>query len=122
MLHRLREIVLMRLVFLPGSDQVQLLERNARQMLGIVDATFPGPPLEERYTSLDCMDADEDIQKLACNWKQVSRLLKQQAQNKSADITELKIGLLKVSPCYPKTHCLLPIHYIVLKTSPEHYE
>ncbi|CZT05818.1 probable GPI ethanolamine phosphate transferase 3 [Rhynchosporium agropyri] len=49
------------------SDQVQILSRNARQILGVVTAAFP--PFKGASHSNNCKDLSEDIDQLACQWK-----------------------------------------------------
>ncbi|KAF6843302.1 gpi ethanolamine phosphate transferase 2 [Colletotrichum musicola] len=55
------------------NDQIQLLIRNARQILNIVTTTF-GPSMFERQSSSaqrTCSNHQDDAQQLACQWHRV---------------------------------------------------
>ncbi|RCI10772.1 hypothetical protein L249_5340 [Ophiocordyceps polyrhachis-furcata BCC 54312] len=63
--------------FLPfwpsSSDKVQILIRNAKQILGIVTAAFEPYLFDPRSTADPChMDAT-DVNVLACDWRRISR-------------------------------------------------
>ncbi|KAI9790358.1 MAG: major facilitator super transporter protein [Peltula sp. TS41687] len=74
-------------------ERISLLERNARQILNIVNVTFP----EIKSEILDCSNAVSDIHQLSCNWKRTSQLLKQREKDGSADTPDLDRALLEVS-------------------------
>ncbi|TEA19338.1 GPI ethanolamine phosphate transferase 2 [Colletotrichum sidae] len=61
------------------NDQIQLLIRNARQILNIVTATF-GPDMFDLTSSAAarsfCADPRDDAQKLACHWRRINDGLK----------------------------------------------
>ncbi|GKT43818.1 GPI ethanolamine phosphate transferase 2 [Colletotrichum spaethianum] len=60
------------------NDQVQLLIRNARQILSIVTATF-GPDMFDTATTSSqkaCSSPQDDAQELACEWHRVNDALK----------------------------------------------
>ncbi|TDZ27167.1 GPI ethanolamine phosphate transferase 2 [Colletotrichum spinosum] len=61
------------------NDQIQLLIRNARQILNIVTATF-GPDIFNLTSSAAarsfCADPRDDAQKLACHWHRINDGLK----------------------------------------------
>ncbi|KAK3944311.1 GPI ethanolamine phosphate transferase 2 [Diplogelasinospora grovesii] len=60
------------LPFWPNQkDRIQLLMRNARQILNIVTAAFAA---EMPDTPDACMNTDTDIQDLACRWYRIQRL------------------------------------------------
>ena len=65
---------------------MELLLRNARQIQSVVDATFSPPLLEERSHQLECQSVDTDLDRLACDWKEVSDMLGSHAGNRSADL------------------------------------
>ncbi|KAH9221149.1 GPI ethanolamine phosphate transferase-like protein 2 [Leptodontidium sp. 2 PMI_412] len=52
------------------SDQVQILLRNARQILGVVTAAFPS--FEAATPATDCRDLSSNIDQLSCQWKIVT--------------------------------------------------
>ncbi|KAL2108265.1 hypothetical protein VUR80DRAFT_4064 [Thermomyces stellatus] len=57
------------------SDQVQLLIRNARQILGVASAVF-GEELFDLNSDIDvCSDTRSDANKLACGWRHVNKQL-----------------------------------------------
>lgn len=59
----------------PESDQVQLLIRNARQILGVASAVF-GEELFDLNSDIDvCSDTRSDANKLACGWRHVNKQL-----------------------------------------------
>ncbi|KAH7321472.1 GPI ethanolamine phosphate transferase-like protein 2 [Rhexocercosporidium sp. MPI-PUGE-AT-0058] len=49
------------------NDQVQILLRNARQILGVVEAAFPS--FEAAPAAKDCKDLSRNIDRLSCQWK-----------------------------------------------------
>ncbi|KAL2754661.1 hypothetical protein ACRALDRAFT_2109081 [Sodiomyces alcalophilus JCM 7366] len=53
------------------NDQIQLLLRNARQILNIVIATFGASIMDSDPGHDDCLLPKDDIQELACEWKAV---------------------------------------------------
>ncbi|WYZ40365.1 hypothetical protein EsH8_IV_000706 [Colletotrichum jinshuiense] len=60
------------------NDQIQLLVRNARQILNIVTATF-GPAMFDitsTSTQKACLNPQDDAQELACEWHRVNDGLK----------------------------------------------
>ncbi|KAK1722304.1 hypothetical protein CaCOL14_006250 [Colletotrichum acutatum] len=60
------------------NDQIQLLVRNARQILNIVTATF-GPEMFDLGSAFDqktCSNPRDDAQELACEWHRVNDALK----------------------------------------------
>ena len=64
-----------------GPDQLQLLRRNAEQILQIVKATFPNAPFGERSHIKDCSTSASDIQELVCKWQQASQLQVERNKN-----------------------------------------
>lgn len=63
---------------LAGNDQIQLLVRNARQILNIVTATF-GTEMFDLGSTFDqkvCSNPQDDAQELACEWHRVNDALK----------------------------------------------
>ncbi|KEY67315.1 hypothetical protein S7711_04567 [Stachybotrys chartarum IBT 7711] len=56
-----------------ARDRIQILVRNARQILTIVTAAF-GPELFEESAKVDPCDLDRsDVTELACGWRQISQ-------------------------------------------------
>ncbi|KAK6210236.1 GPI ethanolamine phosphate transferase [Colletotrichum tabaci] len=60
------------------NDQIQLLVRNARQILNIVTATFGSEMFDSATTSTQkaCLSPQDDAQELACEWHRVNDALK----------------------------------------------
>lgn len=56
-----------------GSDQIQLLLRNARQILKIVTATFGQDLFESDQDSNACANPQDDAHELACEWQAMER-------------------------------------------------
>lgn len=54
-----------------GEDKIQLMLRNALQMLEIVKATFPHPLYEDSAVSPTCTGSLTNTESLACKWKDV---------------------------------------------------
>lgn len=54
------------------NDQVQLLVRNAKQILAIVTSAFGGDLFAANGTVDPCSHTETDIQELACTWQQVA--------------------------------------------------
>ena len=73
---------------------MELLLRNAHQIQRVVDATFSPPLLEERSNQLECQNVDTDLDRLACDWKEVSEMLGSRVGNGSADLLGklMKVG------------------------------
>ena len=57
------------------NDKVQILLRNARQILHIVTATFPS--FETDGPSEECEESSSSIEELACQWKTIIRSVPQ---------------------------------------------
>ncbi|KAF2841407.1 alkaline phosphatase-like protein [Patellaria atrata CBS 101060] len=62
--------------FLPlwnnGNDRVQLLLRNALQILNIVKMTFSQQAFDNPFAKLDCSDPTSSGTELACKWRRVT--------------------------------------------------
>lgn len=57
------------------TDQVQLLIRNARQILGVAAAAF-GKELFDVNADIDpCSDGKNDAHRLACDWRSINSQL-----------------------------------------------
>lgn len=63
---------------LAGNDQIQLLVRNARQILNIVTVTFGFEmfDLGSTFDQKTCSNPRDDAQELACEWHRVNDALK----------------------------------------------
>jgi ethanolaminephosphotransferase len=76
--------------FLPfwpsSSDKVQILIRNARQILNIVTAAF-GSELFDAQSSVDpcTFNSATDVSELACEWRKINSEASQQADAKEVD-------------------------------------
>lgn len=61
------------------EDQVQLLLRNAHQMLDIITATFGSQILDAaNLTPTNCAHPQTDYQELACEWQDISNAAKRE--------------------------------------------
>ncbi|PTB66568.1 alkaline phosphatase-like protein [Trichoderma citrinoviride] len=62
--------------FLPfwpsSSDKVQILIRNARQILNVVTAAFGGELFDARAATDPCASMATDVDELACEWRSIS--------------------------------------------------
>nr|XP_036584863.1 gpi ethanolamine phosphate transferase 2 [Colletotrichum truncatum]KAF6794513.1 gpi ethanolamine phosphate transferase 2 [Colletotrichum truncatum] len=69
------------------NDQIQLLVRNARQILKIVTATFGTSMFDIESSSLQqaCASPQDDAQKLACEWHKVNDGLKAMGDEEELD-------------------------------------
>jgi ethanolaminephosphotransferase len=80
---------------------VQLLLRNALQILDIVKATFPGENFDDRKYQADCEEPQSPGIELACLWHNVQRELRVDDTSKSQ--TDLTVqALFNVSLIF---HC-----------------
>jgi ethanolamine phosphate transferase 2 subunit G len=59
-----------------GDDKVQLLLRNAKQILSIVKATFPHPSFENPLVEMNCDGSLSTGMDLACRWRKVTDLFR----------------------------------------------
>jgi ethanolaminephosphotransferase len=76
--------------FLPfwpsSSDKVQILIRNARQILNIVTAAFGGELFDAQSSVDPCASKSAtDIDELACDWRRINLEAAQQANAKEVD-------------------------------------
>ncbi|KAG4419772.1 hypothetical protein IFR04_007082 [Cadophora malorum] len=55
------------------SDRVQILLRNARQILGVITAAFPSFQVASLLN--DCKDLSSNVDQLACQWRIISESL-----------------------------------------------
>lgn len=79
---------------LKGRDRVQVLLRNARQILNIVTATFPPSLFDHRRSASHC--ADSEIETLGCVWVAIMQKLKETKGDNYEDAEKLLIALAKV--------------------------
>ncbi|KAH6603437.1 hypothetical protein Trco_008212 [Trichoderma cornu-damae] len=75
------------LPFWPGSsDKVQILIRNARQILSIVTAAFGSELFDHAQASADpCASKSTDIGELACGWRRINSEASSQADAQEVD-------------------------------------
>ncbi|KAJ9664995.1 major facilitator super transporter protein [Coniosporium apollinis] len=59
-----------------GKDRVQLLHRNALQMLTIAKATFPGSNFDNHLLKMDCTKPSSSGDELACMWRRATHMLR----------------------------------------------
>ena len=58
------------------ADQMQILMRNAHQILGIVTAAFGEDLFDEKAGGQVCSDIQSEAQELACEWQDIRRTAK----------------------------------------------
>ena len=58
---------------MPDTDKVQIVVRNARQLLNVVTATFPS--FESHVASLKCHEGSSSAEELACKWRGIMQSL-----------------------------------------------
>lgn len=58
-------------------DQLQILLRNALQILPIVKTTFPGVNFDNIDSMHGCDTPSSDPERLACKWKLANQILTQ---------------------------------------------
>ncbi|KAI9757849.1 MAG: major facilitator super transporter protein [Chaenotheca gracillima] len=79
-----------------ADDQIQLLSRNAKQILEVVKATFPSPAWEQRMASADCNSQDlSDVDELACKWKETLALLSAYTDSSSPEDVQQSLASLE---------------------------
>ncbi|GKT73265.1 GPI ethanolamine phosphate transferase [Colletotrichum tofieldiae] len=91
------------------NDQVQLLVRNARQILNIVTATF-GPEMFDPATASAqkaCSNPQDDAQELACEWHRVNDALKEMDDQEELDPVWLEAMSKVCIPLYSDQSVLL---------------
>ncbi|KAI0378756.1 alkaline phosphatase-like protein [Hypomontagnella monticulosa] len=66
-------------------DRLQILVRNARQILDIVTATYRGSSSVGRYYDPDCARPGSPAEELACEWQQVSKVAEQIPEGEEPD-------------------------------------
>lgn len=80
-----------------GSQRLQILSRNARQLLNTVQATFPGAAFNQDATAASCaMGADSGIEGVQCAWSQVLQLSSGDITN-DGSFSALESSLLRFS-------------------------
>ncbi|KAI1365234.1 alkaline-phosphatase-like protein [Xylaria arbuscula] len=57
-------------------DRLQILKRNARQILAIVTATLGGSSLENVASEKDCLSPSSSAAELVCEWRRISETTK----------------------------------------------
>ncbi|UKZ53563.1 hypothetical protein TrVGV298_007356 [Trichoderma virens] len=74
------------LPFWPNSrDKVQILIRNARQILNIVTAAFGGDLFDAQAPVDPCASTSTDVDELACEWRKINSEAASQANAKEID-------------------------------------
>lgn len=75
--------------FLPfwpsSSDKVQILIRNARQILNIVTAAFGGELFDAQASVDPCASKSTDVDELACEWRKIHSEAASQADAREVD-------------------------------------
>ena len=77
-----------------GNDKIQIVLRNARQILGVVIATFPS--FESIEPSHDCHETTDDVEELACEWRGIMEGLEALTGEKQNDTAWL-LAAIRVS-------------------------
>lgn len=73
-----------------GNDKVQILLRNARQILNVVIATFPS--FENDGPSHSCHEIPSNVERLACEWKAIMQQLQGLAEQDDAEAWQATIS------------------------------
>jgi hypothetical protein len=80
-----------------GLDRLQILQRNAQQILKIVTTAFPTDSFEGPAPN-DCSDLSIDIERLSCEWKKIQHELKYMSfENRPRDFENMLKDITKVS-------------------------
>lgn len=58
-----------------GQDRIQILLRNAMQMLDIAQATFPHPAYDDPTAPAHCGEPSSTAEELACAWRAIQESL-----------------------------------------------
>jgi hypothetical protein len=85
------------LTSLLATDQVQLLFRNALQILDIVKATFPNEVYQDNLGSINCDEVDSSGAELACLWRNLDEILTPSDGNRGSLHKDAVPSLLKAS-------------------------
>ncbi|KAI1128045.1 alkaline-phosphatase-like protein [Nemania abortiva] len=64
-------------------DNLQILIRNARQILAIVSATLGGSSLDSMVSEQDCFHPSSPSAELVCEWREISRATELVSENSS---------------------------------------
>ena len=87
---------------------MQILVRNAKQILSIVTASFGGSSTVGEKTSLDCIRPGSGAEELACEWQQISQATEKALVEKSPDEDQImavsKVRYLNHSRNWAITH------------------
>ena len=102
------------LPLLSEDDRVQMILRNAMQMLDIVKATFPHPAFDSPFAALDgCNAPPNDGIELACKWRRVTDVFRAMQGFKPRE-EGIVPALLDVSGCVCLI-CFMAVYIVGVK-------
>ena len=86
------------LLTISGDDKIRILLHNARQILEIVKATFPGATFDDQTYAGDCVQSNSDVEVLPCQWRNITRMLEQGGSENTDMILDaiLEVGSFNV--------------------------
>jgi ethanolamine phosphate transferase 2 subunit G len=79
-----------------ASDKVQILYRNALQILDIVKATFPGVDFESNYDHRLCFKTASSGEELSCKWRYASQMFRDVPEGYGPSVEDALPALLQV--------------------------
>lgn len=65
--------------------QVQIMQQNAQQILGVVKETFADQSFDRWTGTLDCKDEQSNGDVMSCMWSKVTNILNVQSPPNSAE-------------------------------------
>lgn len=68
------------------QDHVKLLLSNARQMLTLVEATFPHESFSDMFSKLDCVHPSSTTLRLACKWRRCMDIMRTEGAEKPVSV------------------------------------
>ncbi|KAI3337390.1 alkaline phosphatase-like protein [Xylariaceae sp. AK1471] len=86
-----------------AGDKLQILTRNAKQILAIVTATLGGSSPESRMNEQDCLHPSSSAAELVCEWRRISEV----AEKAMADTTQYESLGLDISKWLSKAQTLI---------------
>lgn len=73
-------------------DKLQILVRNARQILDIVTATYSG---SSGGKQLDCLHPGSSAEELACEWQQINKMNKTMPTEEEDDVWIMQVSKVR---------------------------
>jgi hypothetical protein len=105
---------------LTDGSKLQILLRNARQILNIVTATFSASLFEGNDISVDCSTLSNDSEKLGCEWRLISQQLTDLKPDSEEDAERLMTALAKVNVNSQLSVIVADIGLVVKRCSRDH--